>query len=261
MSLGDIHLAEIIRLYADEEQSLAEVGRKFDVSRQAIYAVLTDAGVPIRSKSEAKSVAREREIASDLDTKGEDIRCALLDGQSVSAVSNTLDVSPSSVQRVYSGIDAITRRSLRYKGSSKTWTDAELIEFVQTVADVHECTPGVTLYSKYRSTWPELGLPHSMTIVKRFDGWSNACVEAGLTPNSRPPKGTGVSNYTDEQIGKALQRSARHLDAPPSIADYRNAKMTAESDPSNKLEWPAAGTIITRYKGWTKALKVHGPFE
>ena len=64
MILSDAHLPEVIRLYTEEELSLAEVGRRFNVSRQAIYAVLKDAGIEIRSKRTAKGIVREREIAA-----------------------------------------------------------------------------------------------------------------------------------------------------------------------------------------------------
>jgi predicted DNA-binding protein YlxM (UPF0122 family) len=252
-------MAEVIRLYTEDKLSLAEVGDRFGVSRQAIYSRLVDFGVPIRSKREAKGIVREREISATLATHGALITEALLDGQRVADVATDLDVLPAAVQRVYSGLDPVTKRGLRYKGSRRAYTDEELLGCVQTVADIHECTPGVTTYNNYRKAFPEMGLPHSMTIVKRFDTWSKAVTEAGLTPNRRPPKGTGEIDYTDKQIGKALHRAAKHLAGPPSIADYKAAKEMAENDPANKLVWPAAGTIITRYDGWIEALRTHFP--
>src|SRR5258707_6178162 len=106
MSLGNIHLGEIIRLYTEEELSLAEVGRRFGVSRQAIYVVLTDACIPLRSKREAKGVIRERDISAALEAKSEAIRAALIAGRSISAVADDLGVIPAAVQRVYGEIDA-----------------------------------------------------------------------------------------------------------------------------------------------------------
>jgi hypothetical protein len=257
-----IELGAMIEMY-EAGSSLTEVGQHFGVTRQAVYARLKKAGV-VRNKKEAKAVIRERETARAMGMQ-EVIRSALRGGDTPTAVAAKLEVLPSAVRDIYNTFTPLDKKEIRYKGSETAYSDEELLESLRLVAEVFGGTPGVTAYSKYRAAWPELALPHAMTIVKRFDdsssdrgGWSLACEAAGLTPNSRPAEGTGEATYDREDMDDALKLVHQCVGFPPSIGDYRDF-MLANSwkDPHTNRPLPSPGTIMREYDGWINALRAN----
>lgn len=244
--------------------SLAEVAERFKITRQAVYARLKPTGV-LRSKIEAKALIRERETARGME-KEPAIRVALQDGETSTAVASRLGILPSVTRTVYNTFEPLAKREIRYKGSESVYSDDELLASLILVSEALGCTPGVTTYSRYREKWPELALPHAMTLVKRFGVWSGACNLAGLTPNNRPAPGTGVSTYTRAQIDEALKACGQMCNGLPSIRDYRDYRdlllVNSWKHPRTKQPLPSPGTIMREYDGsWISALKANFSFE
>jgi predicted DNA-binding protein YlxM (UPF0122 family) len=241
--------------------SLAEVAERFEITRQAVYARLKPTGV-LRSKTEAKALIRERETARGM-KKEPAIRAALEGGETSTDVANRLGVLPSVTRSIYDTFEPLEKREIRYKGSESVYTDDELLGCLMMVGDVHACTPGVTMYSRYREAWPELALPHAMTIVKRFGLWSEACTLAGLTPNSRPAPGTGLSTYTRADMDEALRLAGKCVNGLPSISDYKDfIEANSWKHPHRAgSRLPSPGTIMKEYDGWLNALKANFSVE
>jgi len=115
--------------------------------------------------------------------------------------------------------------------------DEEFLQDMKRVADqLNQSNLTTEDYNKY-------GLFHNSTIGKRFGGWKNACIKAGL----QLAKLQQNHRLTDEEIISDIKRVANSLEMPTiTTSDYKKSGSYDQS------------VIFRRFKNWNEALRLAG---
>jgi DNA-binding LacI/PurR family transcriptional regulator len=113
----------------------------------------------------------------------------------------------------------------------KQFTNSELIQDIQRVADIVGKSPTNDEYNTY-------GVVHSSTLADRFGGYSEAKEAAGLEPNWR--------SYTEDELIEDFQRVAYELRSTPTRKQYNQEGMAC------------AATLVNRFDSYDKVAEAAG---
>ena len=91
------------------------------------------------------------------------------------------------------------------------YSEEELIEDLQKLADKLGKTPTMMDVNGYKM------MASAHTYGRRFDSYSDACIAAGLEPNS-----SSNNKYSKEFMIEQLQKLAKQLGKTPTIIDVAN---------------------------------------
>lgn len=90
-----------------------------------------------------------------------------------------------------------------------------LLECLAMVADEVGRTPGGDVYDRFAREW---SLPSRSLIIQRFDSWGEACLAAGLKPNTVRAGYSRAFTYGD--VLEAVRECARETGSLPTVEGY-----------------------------------------
>ena len=227
--------------------SLAEIGRRFGVSRQRVDQILRRAGVAQAGTARSRAVrtahaaaVREQHTKQAGEHSGEILK-RYCRGQDPQAIARELQLQREVVKRliVRSATDAdrAVRRKTLQQPTEPKYSDAELVRGVALVASRLGHTPTC---GEYERAARELGLACVATVYQRSGTWTRALRAAGLEPRPRtvtPPRWDAAACW------QAVRSVADQLGDPPRY--HRYAQLAAERD-----DLPSAPTVRQRLGLW-----------
>lgn len=157
-----------------------------------------------------------------IDARSDEIRAWWRDGEAIEAIAERLDLPVACVQRsigqVLDPLDRAHRnRAIVTRTRSRRYTDEELLDGIRAVARQLGRAP---TQEEYRSKTHELGLASILTLAKRFGGWQQSLVAAGLTPLPRARTFTTRRKWDADACWQALEAVAHQLGDPPRFQTY-----------------------------------------
>ena len=123
----------------------------------------------------------------------------------------------------------------RSRDRSRRYTDAELIDQLQTFVDERDRLP------PWRALQEDTDMPSANIYKKRFGSWNAALEVAGYDPSEQ------TARYTDAELLETLAELAEEFDRTPKIADLNDIESL-----------PSSGTYYQRFGSWTDAVERAG---
>src|SRR3954452_16159120 len=175
-----------VRWYLDGE-SLRQVGKRIDISRQQVANRLSALGIPLRGKAEAGQKKRERQ----LEERGEDIVRVFYRTRDVSSVASEVGVPPAAVrQHLDKTVPDYKVLAKSPRSSRKVFTTAEMVENLREAKDAISGVVTFTAYRDFVNSSPTRSdgraRPSEQAIDLRFGSWNAALDAAGLPLNPNP---------------------------------------------------------------------------
>ena len=227
--------------------SLAEIGRRFGVSRQRVDQILRRTGVAQAGAARSRAVRsaqaatlREQHAKLAGERSGEILE-RYRRGEDPPAIARELELQCEAVKRLIAGqrtdADRAARRKIVERPAEPRYSDDELVRGVALVASRLGHTPTCGEYDRAAR---ELGLACVATVYQRSGTWMRALHAAGLKPRPRaltPPR------WDAEACWQAVQSVADQLGDPPRY--HRYAQLATERD-----DLPSATTVRQRLGFW-----------
>jgi HNH endonuclease len=181
--------------------------------------IVRDRGGPQLDEVIAARRARQEKV---IDERAEEIRAWWRDGEAVETIAQRIHLPVASVQRsigeVLDPLDRAHRnRAIVIRTRTRRYADEELLDGIRAVANQVGRTP---TQEEYRARIQELGLASILTLGKRFGGWRQSLVAAGLTPLPRARTVTARRRWDPDACWKALEAVADQLGDPPRFQTY-----------------------------------------
>jgi hypothetical protein len=181
--------------------------------------IVRDRGGPQLDQVIAARRARQAEV---IDVRSDEIRAWWREGEPIETIAERLDLPVACVQRsigdVINPLDRAHRnRAIVTRTRTRRYTDEELLAGIRTVAQQLGHTP---TQEEYRGQIHQLGLASILTLAKRFGGWPESLVAAGLTPLPRARAHTARRRWDSEACWQALESVADQLGDPPRFQTY-----------------------------------------
>lgn len=181
--------------------------------------IVRDRGGPQLDEVIAARRARQTEV---IDTRSDEIRAWWRDGEAIETIAERLDLPVACVQRsVGQVLDPLDRahrnRAIVTRTRSRRYADEELLDGIRAVARQVGRAP---TQEEYRSQTHELRLASILTLAKRFGGWQQSLVEAGLTPLPRARTVAARRKWDRDACWQALEAVADQLGDPPRFQTY-----------------------------------------
>lgn len=161
--------------------TLAEVGARHRVSRQRVFQVFEEHGLPVRSARETRALQRAKVI----EERSAEVQTASEELKDVDAVARKLKLPKALVREIVRQSFPGGTLPRRPRSSSPRYSNRELLGVLKKAdaANPKRLTSGVyTAYAKGRRLRGGRPWPSAQTIAKRFGTWRNALSQAGLTP-------------------------------------------------------------------------------
>lgn len=137
--------------------------------------------------------------------------------------------------------------------SRKTFTKVEIRQALQDAAVGHDGPLARTSYQSYYEENP--GLPHSYTIIRRYDKWNDALKDAGLPTTKRSAYKSRINDY---DCVKALLRARDILGHLPSGGEYSALWKYGTPDgvhgPLKGDGLPSGSTVRVKFGKWRDAV-------
>lgn len=232
---------EIVRLH-EEELTLDEIGKRFELSRERVRQILNERGVkPIGVEGQGRQ--RQRRLRHALDQR-DSILSRWRQGQAIGALARELGVAPKAAQRVVDlhateADSAARRQSLNASSaaSDRRYTDHELVAAVRAVAERLGRVPSAQDYVRLAR---ELALPSAPLIYNRM-GWAAAVRAAGLAP--RPSRRSYTRQWDSSACWTALEGLVDECGHVPSVQEYDRLARGRD-------DLPSLSTVRNRVGGW-----------
>lgn len=181
--------------------------------------IVRDRGGPQLDEVIAARRARQAEV---IEARSDEIRGWWRDGEPIDTIAERLDLPAACVQRgigdVVNPLDRAHRnRAIVTRTRTRRYTDEELLAGIRAVAQELGHTP---TQEEYRCRIHELGLASILTLAKRFGGWQQSLLAAGLTPLPRARAHTTRRRWDPEACWQALESVAGQLGDPPRFQTY-----------------------------------------
>jgi len=238
--------AEIVALRADG-CSLAEIGRRFGVSRQRVDQILRRAGVAQAGTARSRALrtvqaAAVREQHAKLAAeRSVEILERYRHGEDPAAIARELQLQCEVVTRLIAGSATDADRAARCKTlqrpATPKYSDEELVRGVALVASKLGHTPTCAEYDRVAR---ELGLACVATVYQRSGTWRRAVHAAGLEPR-RPP--VTPPRWDAAACWQALHSVADQLGDPPRYHRYVQLA-------GHRHDLPPAPTVRQRLGFW-----------
>lgn len=231
---------QMIRLYQPpQSKSLAEIGERFSISRQAVQQRLDRAGVP-RRDSAGTSRLRYDEWATK---KERAIERALRRTRDHRELARILDVPLAWVRRYLEA--RFGTAIIRVQHHPTSYSDDELLSALRSAAEhMNGDVLTAPLYDERRDeTWPT-----SATLISRFGNWGKACRAAGvkhLRPH-RVYEPTWTRDDVLDAVRLYLSVCKAHEEQPMAL-DYDGRWRKSAGGPS-------IGTIRKHFGSWREAV-------
>jgi hypothetical protein len=245
-----VRAAEFLRL-REAGLTLAEIGRRYGVSRQRVAQVIDETG---RIDGDEVRQARRESQAERARERSADVLEEFRAGRTVLEIARETGVAVRAVRGVIaeSATEADREeraRTYREPARRPAFTDQQLIEGLRLVQTRLGHAPSGTEYSELAR---ELSLASMQTVYFRFGGWRRALAAAGLgTP---APARVYAPEWHVAACWRAVQSVAGQLGDPPRYRRY--LELAAERD-----DLPSGATLRVRLGLWSEivaALKAHG---
>jgi hypothetical protein len=236
-------------MYSDGA-TLAEVGRRFDLSRQRVQQIFREADLPTRSITETHTLRHERLLE-----RSDEVAAAYAECKDPERVARTLGVPRAFVNEIAAARFPVPRRRPRRRGPAKRkYSIEEMIVFLQEAAGSASGRLGLREYRDYaegRQTDDGRSWPSIHTYTARFGSWRKALIAAGLPAGRHGPSGA-KPRFSAQDCIDALREAAQIHGEPPTIASYDELARAS----NNRL--PSAATITKRFGSWYDALTQAG---
>ncbi len=238
---------QILALRA-EGRSLAEIGRRFGVTRQRVDQIISRAGAAgMREAIEARRADARRERAElhagRAAEQWEEIRELYRQGVDPQWIAWELELNGSAVKALIKRRRSDADRTARAKAlpgvSEPRFSERELTDGVRLVAERLGRAPTGGEYDRLAQ---ELGLACMTTVYMRFGGWRKALVAAGL--EGVPASRAYATRWHVAACQRALESVADQLGDPPRYQRY--AQLASERD-----DLPSAATLRVRLGLWS----------
>ncbi len=201
--------------------TLREIGERYGISRQRVDEIVRDRGGPQLDEVIAARRARQTEV---IDARSDEIRAWWRDGEAIETIAERLDLPVACVQRsigqVLDPLDRAHRnRAIVTRTRSRRYADEELLDGIRAVARQVGRAP---TQEEYRSQTHELGLASILTLAKRFGGWQQSLVEAGLTPLPRARTVATRRKWDRGRVLAGARGGGRPARRPAAVSDLRD---------------------------------------
>lgn len=221
--------------------TLAEVGEKHGMTREAIRQNFLRAGLPTISLADRKQRLYERVTSHVLEMH----KSGFDDAQ----IGVALELPTSAVTQIIR--THLPRRNRRPKRPySKRYDTPELIAMLQEVSVAIGGVVTTKVFNEYGAhrVMPDgRRWPTSQTTVKRFGSWRSALHAAGLLANPSSPI-AGQVLFDRGQCLDAVRHVARQVGEVPTAAEYdRHAR-------GSQGGLPSLATVRTRMGSWQNAI-------
>jgi Homing endonuclease associated repeat/Sigma-70, region 4 len=234
---------EIVRLRA-EGLRLAEIGRRFGLSRQRVAQIIDDAGrVQAEDVTDTRRVADARRARE----RSGEIFELWREGVPVGEIHERIGVTWRAIRQTIAEHATDEDRAARATALSRRrdpilplFTDEQLLAGLRAVAARlgHPPTGG-----EYEQWAKKLGLASAQTVYMRFGGWSRALRRAGLEPINAPMRVYSPKWHIAACL-RALVSVADQLGDPPRYQRYLELAATRE-------DLPSAATLRVRLGLWS----------
>jgi Homing endonuclease associated repeat len=199
--------------------TLREIGERYGISRQRVDEIVRDRGGPQLPEVLAARRARTEETISE---RSPEIRQWWRAGLSVGEIADKLGLPTArahrAIGRVLEPIDRAHRnRAIVTRTRTSRYSSEDLTAGLRAVAERLGRTP---TQEEYRAIARELGLASILTLGKRFGGWREAIVAAGLTPLPGARSRGSQYRWDKEACWEALEKVADQLGDPPRFQSY-----------------------------------------
>jgi DNA-binding CsgD family transcriptional regulator len=199
--------------------TLREIGERYGISRQRVDEIVRDRGGPQLPEVLAARRAHTAEMISE---RAPEIRQWWRAGVSVGEIARRLGLPTArahrAIDRVLAPIDRAHRnRAIVTRTRTSRYSRDDLTAGMRAAASRVGRTP---TQDEYRGLARELGLASILTLGKRFGGWQEAVVAAGLTPRPRARRQRSRYRWDKQACWKALETVADQLGDPPRFQSY-----------------------------------------
>lgn len=178
------------------------------------------------------------------------------------AGKSALEISNSATKYKYAEVrDVINAQGKSFKRLNSRLNEKENLysdnDMLQSIQVAHKSLglPSQKIsrdqYEVWRSTNGEA--PAAVSIIRRFNLWSEACERAGMESTKRARK----SHFSEEDYADAIRQATQHLGYLPSISEYRTIWKYGheEATPLRDDGHPSEASIRAYFQSWQKALK------
>lgn len=229
----------IIRLYLPPQpKSLAVIGERLGMSRQAVQQRLDKAGVPRRSSAGAQ----QRNYEAWVKQKASVIERAVARSRDHRELAAKLEVPLSWVRRYLA--ERFGTAPHTPKRFTNAFTDDDLLDAMRSVASTMNGDQlAAPVYDQRRADDD----PSSATMIERFGNWGTACRKAGV--KHRKPRREYEPTWTRDTVLDAVKLYVvcRQADEQPPLAlDYEAWRAGVEA--------PSLGTIRKHFGSWRDAV-------
>ncbi len=221
--------------------TLAEIGRRFGISRQRVAEIIRERGGPPAAEAIAARQARKAEL---LEQHSQEILERWRAGAAADEIARHLGLTVPAVKtvidRAASSLDQAARaRAISTRTSRLKYSDKDLIAGVLKAARKLGHTPSEPEYARLAR---DLGIPSVQTIIKRLGSWGQAARAAGLQPNP-PTRRDHRKKWDEEACWRALESVADELGDPPRYHQYE--KLSA-----SRPDLPSGATVRKQLGSW-----------
>lgn len=234
--------------------TLEQVGEQFGLTRERVRQILKAQGYPVRSVKETAALHRAGEYSM-----AEEIVSLYREIEDPREVANRLGVTHTTVQEVLRSeavtnpLPASTRRR-KFGSTQKRYTDAELIDCIQTASKKLGGVLTTSAYSDFikgRSLSDGRPWPSHQCMFLRFGSWRATLERAGLRANPASAI-AGQRLFEDRHCIDAIRHVAREVGHSPTAAEY---DLRARASYGGL---PSLPTVRNRLGGWLNALRAAG---
>ena len=199
--------------------TLRQIGERYGISRQRVDEIVRDRGGPELDEVIAARRGRQTEV---IEARSDEVRGWWRAGEPVETIAERLDLPVACVQRsigdVIKPLDRAHRnRTIVSRTRTRRYADEDLLDGIRAVATQVGRTP---TQEEYRARIHDLGLASILTLGKRFGGWQQSLVAAGLTPLPRARARATRRRWDPEACWEALESVVDQLGDPPRFQTY-----------------------------------------
>jgi hypothetical protein len=229
--------------------TLQEVGDTFGVTRERVRQILNDAGFGTRRG--------ERAVAFKAKLKREHTDAvveAFRRLSDVRRVAKELNLPHEFVKEIVEEHVPAGERRAGWKKPKPMYSDAELIQFLQTASEALGGVLTTTAYTEFarsRKTLDGRNWPTHQTHFNRFGSWRKALEAAGLAANPASAI-AGCHLFEAGHCVDAVRAVGRELGKVPTASEYEAAARRSGG------ALPSQATVRNRCGTWNEVLRMAG---